>query len=79
MTSLNFLENCLQVSSLLENYLQVSSFLENCLQVYPNELESQPEFEGFSEWLQTFDLYRGKKSEEEFEDENRIVGKFKVN
>ena len=55
------------------------SFLENCLQVYPNELESQPEFEGFSEWLQTFDLYRGKKSEEEFEDENRIVGKFKVN
>ena len=48
-------------------------------QVYPNELESQPEFEGFSEWLQTFDLYRGKKSEEEFEDENRIVGKFKVN
>ena len=58
---------------------QVFSFLENCLQVYPNELESQPEFEGFSEWLQTFDLYRGKKSEEEFEDENRIVGKFKVN
>ena len=49
------------------------------LQVFPNELESQPEFEGFSEWLQTFDLYRGKKSEEEFEDENRIVGKFKVN
>ena len=48
------------------------------LQVYPNELESQPEFEGFSEWLQTFDLYRGKKSEEEFEDENRVVGKFKV-
>ena len=48
-------------------------------QVFPNELESQPEFEGFSEWLQTFDLYRGKKSEEEFEDENRIVGKFKVN
>merc|ERR1719412_1403423 len=47
------------------------------MKVYPNELESQPEFEGFSEWLQTFDLYRGKKSEEEFEDENRIVGKFK--
>ena len=42
-------------------------------QVYPNELESQPEFDGFSEWLQTFDLYRGKKSEEEFEDENRVV------
>ena len=50
----------------------------NVSQVYPNELESQPEFDGFSEWLQTFDLYRGKKSEEEFEDENRVVGKFKV-
>ena len=38
----------------------------------------QPEYEGFSEWLQTFDLYRGKKSEEDLEDENRVVGKFKV-
>ena len=47
------------------------------LQVYPNELESQPEFDGFSEWLQTFDLYRGKKSEEDFEDDNRVVGRFK--
>ena len=48
-------------------------------QVYPNELECQPEFDGFSEWLQTFDLYRGKKSDEDFEDENRVVGRFKVN
>ena len=38
--------------------------------VYPNELEAQPEFEGFSEWLETFDLYRGK-TEEETEDQNR--------
>ena len=38
--------------------------------VYPNELEAQPEFEGFSEWLETFDLYRGK-AEEETEDQNR--------
>ena len=48
-------------------------------QVFPNELESQSEYEGFSEWLDTFDLYRGKKLEEEFEDESRVVGKFKVN
>ena len=48
------------------------------LQVFPNELESQPEFDGFSEWLQTFDLYRGKKSEEDFEEDNRVVGRFKV-
>ncbi len=47
-------------------------------QVFPNELESQPEFEGFAEWLQTFQLYRGKKSDDDLEDENRIVGKFKV-
>ena len=46
--------------------------------MFPNELETQSEYEGFSEWLQTFDLYRGKKSEEELEEENRVVGKFKV-
>ena len=47
--------------------------------MFPNELESQDEYEGFSEWLDTFELYRGKKLEEEFEDESRVVGKFKVN
>ena len=46
--------------------------------IYPNELESQDEFEGFTEWLHTFELFRGKKSEEEFNDESRIVGKFKA-
>ena len=51
---------------------------KHALKVIPNELESQAEFEGFSEWLDTFELYRGKKSEEEFEDESRVVGKFKV-
>lgn len=48
------------------------------MKVFPNELEAQSEFHGFTEWLQTFDLYRGKKGEEEFEDDGRIVGKFKV-
>jgi hypothetical protein len=48
------------------------------MKVFPNELESQKEFDGFTEWLQTFELYRGKQSEEEFEDEGRVVGKFKV-
>ncbi|CAB4068037.1 OTOF [Lepeophtheirus salmonis] len=46
--------------------------------LFPNELESQVGLDGFTEWLQTFELYRGKKSEEEFEDETRIVGKFKL-
>lgn len=48
------------------------------MKVYPNELEAQEEFSGFTEWLQTFELYRGKKGAEEFEDDGRIVGKFKV-
>ena len=47
-------------------------------QVYPNELEAQPEFRGFSEWLHTFDLTRGKKTGESDDDESRTVGKFKV-
>ncbi|KAK6179510.1 hypothetical protein SNE40_011846 [Patella caerulea] len=47
------------------------------LQVYPNELENQPEFEGFKDWLHTFELYRGKKSSMDESDDSRIVGKFK--
>jgi hypothetical protein len=31
------------------------------MRVFPNELEAQQEFEGFTEWLQTFELYRGKQ------------------
>ena len=48
------------------------------MKVYPNELEAQEEYEGFSEWLQTFELYRGKQGDEIFDDESRMVGKFKV-
>ncbi|XP_046836781.1 otoferlin isoform X1 [Vespa crabro] len=47
------------------------------LKIYPNELEAQPEFEQFKEWLHTFELYRGKKTGDETEDEHRIVGYFK--
>lgn len=45
--------------------------------IYPNELENQPEFSNFKEWLLTFPLYRGKKTGDSNEDENRIVGYFK--
>ena len=48
------------------------------VQVFPNELESQEDFEGFTEWLNTFELFRGKKSEDDFNNDNRVVGKFKV-
>lgn len=49
------------------------------IQVYPYELESVPEFNGFTDWLHTFDLYRGKNTGSADDDESRIVGKFKVN
>lgn len=48
------------------------------LQIYPHELEAVPEYDGFKEWLHSFDLYRGKKTGDDNEDENRVVGTFKV-
>uniref|UniRef100_H3ATM5 Fer-1 like family member 6 n=1 Tax=Latimeria chalumnae TaxID=7897 RepID=H3ATM5_LATCH len=46
------------------------------LQIYDRELEA--EFDCFVDWVKTFDLYRGKASEEDSGDyEERIVGKFK--
>ncbi|PVD23896.1 hypothetical protein C0Q70_17171 [Pomacea canaliculata] len=48
------------------------------LKVFPNELEKQEEFEDFTDWLHTFELYRGKNTGAEGDtDESRIVGKFK--
>lgn len=47
-------------------------------QIYPNELEAQTEFSAFKEWLSSFELYRGKKTGDDSEDENRVVGIFKV-
>lgn len=46
-------------------------------QIYNSELESQPEYSNFKEWLLPFPLYRGKKTGDSTEDENRIVGYFK--
>ena len=45
--------------------------------IYPHELEAQPEYNYFKEWLLSFPLYRGKKTGDSAEDENRIVGFFK--
>ncbi|KAK4877630.1 hypothetical protein RN001_010136 [Aquatica leii] len=45
--------------------------------IYNTELEHIPEFNEFKDWLHTFELYRGKKTGEDSEDENRIVGIFK--
>lgn len=46
-------------------------------QIYNSELENQPEYSNFKEWLLSFPLYRGKKTGDSTEDENRIVGFFK--
>nr|XP_021208193.1 otoferlin isoform X3 [Bombyx mori] len=45
--------------------------------VYPHELEAVPEYEEFKEWLHSFELYRGKKTGDDTEDESRVVGVFK--
>lgn len=46
------------------------------LQLYNKELES--EFGSFDDWVKTYELFRGKASEEEGSNEERFVGKFKV-
>uniref|UniRef100_A0A8C9T2E6 Fer-1 like family member 6 n=1 Tax=Scleropages formosus TaxID=113540 RepID=A0A8C9T2E6_SCLFO len=45
------------------------------LQLYDKELEA--EFGPFDDWVNTFELYRGKANEEDSSSEERIVGKFK--
>ncbi|XP_051879497.1 fer-1-like protein 6 [Pristis pectinata] len=46
------------------------------LEIYENELEEK--FDNFNDWVQTFDLFRGKASEDDTSaDDERIVGKFK--
>ncbi|ESN95703.1 hypothetical protein HELRODRAFT_114638 [Helobdella robusta] len=45
------------------------------LKIYHSDLES--EFNGFKEWLHTYDLYRGKKTNDADDDDSRVVGKFK--
>ncbi|XP_061425557.1 otoferlin-like isoform X3 [Lethenteron reissneri] len=46
------------------------------LMVYDKELEA--EFDNFEDWLHTFNLYRGKTSDEDdILDEERVVGRFK--
>lgn len=48
------------------------------LQLYSTELELVPAFGGFQETIHTFELYRGKKGEDDDDDLHRVVGKFKV-
>ncbi|CAH0716714.1 unnamed protein product, partial [Brenthis ino] len=45
--------------------------------IYPHELEAVPEYDEFKEWLHSFELYRGKKTGDDSDDDNRVVGVFK--
>nr|CAD7406990.1 unnamed protein product [Timema cristinae] len=46
------------------------------IKIYPNDLEAQSEFSGFSDRLTTFNLYRGTQVEDQISKGN-IAGKFK--
>ncbi|GFQ89065.1 otoferlin, partial [Trichonephila clavata] len=50
---------------------------ESLIKIYSCELENVIDFGGFKEWLHSFELYRGKRTGDELEDQNRIVGVFK--
>ncbi|EZA54735.1 Otoferlin [Ooceraea biroi] len=45
--------------------------------IYSTELEMQPQFKGFQDQLSTFELWRGKKSENADLDGDNYAGKFK--
>ncbi|GFV12255.1 hypothetical protein TNCV_1537511 [Trichonephila clavipes] len=42
--------------------MQIKNKDEMAFVVYPCELENEPEFEGFQEWLHSFELIKGKRS-----------------
>ncbi|GIY69883.1 otoferlin [Caerostris darwini] len=50
---------------------------ESLIKIYNCELENVLEFGGFREWLHSFELFRGKRTGDELEDQNRTVGVFK--
>lgn len=64
-----------------ESLLSVGAPTVQCwfhpLQLYTKELEA--EFGNFSDWVNTYELFRGKSGEEDGPTEERFVGKFKVN
>lgn len=45
--------------------------------MHGSELEAVPDYNGFVEWLESFQLLRGKRTGDESDDERRIVGTFK--
>jgi hypothetical protein len=53
-------------------------FVQILLQIFSNESEAHPDFFGFFDFLQTFDIFRGRRSGYDFLDRGNVVGKLKV-
>ncbi|KPP67586.1 fer-1-like protein 6-like [Scleropages formosus] len=65
-------------SSVIQSYKNNPNFtvlVDSFDLLYDKELEA--EFGPFDDWVNTFELYRGKANEEDSSSEERIVGKFK--
>ena len=52
-------------------------FLHRNFQVYQTELEKVDEFDGFEDFISSFDIYRGRAVSRD-EEQDTIVGEFKV-
>lgn len=53
----------------------ISFFL---IQVYKTELEEVPQFNGLTDFCQTFKLQRGKSNDDDDGDDPSVAGEFKV-
>ncbi|CAH0547392.1 unnamed protein product, partial [Brassicogethes aeneus] len=49
------------------------------LKIYPNELEKQPEFKGFTDTLFPFEIFKGRRTGDHALDDTKITGVFKGN
>ncbi|ERL84734.1 hypothetical protein D910_02159 [Dendroctonus ponderosae] len=56
---------------------QIPPAHRNMLKVYANELENQPEFQGFSDMLTSFEIFKGKRTGDELLDEQLTTAVFK--
>uniref|UniRef100_A0A8D3CN22 Fer-1 like family member 6 n=1 Tax=Scophthalmus maximus TaxID=52904 RepID=A0A8D3CN22_SCOMX len=64
-----------EVSLIDEDLLLLKTFWNGTEDLYNKELEA--EFGPFDDWVNTYELFRGKANEEEGVNEERFIGKFK--
>ncbi|XP_050516741.1 otoferlin-like [Diabrotica virgifera virgifera] len=60
-----------------ENLDTHSSLGKRTLKIYDSELETQPEFNGFTDMFKPFPMFKGKRTGDEDLDEENITGVFK--